>query len=190
MNVYIAEFRPYDLKTTPFFWKLVLDVLGTGFYHTGVLIGNRYFEMFEKGYREIPFTSFEQLNKDRGQAQKPPDAIDFVELPREFTKEELDKMIKWWTDKMKPGMFFGYIRFAELAFSKIFRKLSEWYYKKTGKVLIFARTDAEKTVRVCSSAVAECLKESIGYDLFPELDETIVVPGWFANKFGITWKEK
>jgi len=189
MKIFVAEFRPYDLKDTPFFWKLVLEINGTGYYHSGVLLGNRYFEMWEKGYRELPFSSFEQLIKDRGLSQKPPDTIDFVEIPKEFTEEEIDGSIKWWTDKIKPGMFFGYLRFLELMFSKIFRWVSENYYKKTGKVLIYAKTEAEKSVRICSSAVDESIKIA-GFDCFPEYDETIVVPGMFAKKFGVSKNKK
>lgn len=188
MKVYIAEFRPYDLKTTPFFWKLVLDIVGTNYYHTGMVIGNRYFEAYDKGYRELKFTSFEQLNKDRGQSQNPPDAIDFVLIPKEFSQEEIDIGIKYWQESIDKHLKFGFIRFAQLAFSKLFRWVSENYYKKTGKVLIYARTDAEKNVRVCSSSCGYALSK-MGFDPFPELDETIVVPGWFAKKFGICWKK-
>jgi hypothetical protein len=191
MKIIVAEFRPKNLNKLPIFWKLVLDIIGTGYYHTGILIHNRYFEMYESGYRELPFTSFEQLNHDRGligaNKYNAGDVIDFFEIPQEFSQEQIDVAIKWWQGKIKPGMFFGYIRFIELAFARTFRKLSEWYHRKTGKILLFAKTDAERQVRVCSGAVDECLR-SIGCDLFPDFDETITVPGSFAKVLKISYK--
>jgi hypothetical protein len=186
MKVYWAEFRPKDFKTAPFFWKIVLKICGTH-YHTGIVIGHRYFEMGPKGYCELPFESFEQLNHDRGLMANPPDVIDFVEIPYDFTDEQISTGINWWVKQARRGLGFGYTRFIELAFAGIFRKLSTWYFNVTGYELPFATTWFEKRIRVCSIAADVCTK-TMGFDAFKNIDEYITVPGMSAHYYPVIWR--
>lgn len=186
MKLYICEFRPINIDKLNLFWKLGYKLIGTGYYHTGMVIGDTYYELVVEGYRSFPFTTFHELIEKRAHPRH--DTMDIIEIPHEFTEEEIQKCKAWWDQKIKDHVGYGWIRVISVLFYKTLRQLSNYYYKATGHVLQFAKTDAERSIRICSSAVDECPKDAVSYDLFPEYDEAITIPGLSVEKYGIMIK--
>lgn len=99
--------------------------------------------------------------------------VDYEPLPVEVSREQIDKIFDWWSDKKRPP--FSKRKFIFAGLRMLFMPLIWHYYKVMGKPYK-PWMDAPKR-DYCSTAVDKCIKECLGFDIIPELNENIPYPG-------------
>ena len=188
MKVYIVEHR----KGTSLLSKVIGFFTQSNYSHTGMYVqksktigyhceldpkdDGTIFKQKIPDYQIKKYKNIEDFVTNTGDKR----TIELYEVPYKFKANDCDKILKWWKKHEKKS--YGYTR---LIFSMILfplHKVMDFYIKTSGKPFpqfwLF-----DKGQNVCSTAVDECFKTAIGYDIFPNYPERVAYPGIFADKF-------
>jgi hypothetical protein len=174
MKVYIIEFKTVNDIIS----KAIQFVTRKKYTHTEIFFDNTNYGLvpFTKtnDYSKTKYKSIEDYlknnpNKDRTVA---------FEVPYDFTKEQINKMHKWWEKRIISDKKYGYITLLSFLWRVPLRLFYREYYKHKKEPFDIKFMTCEDQ---CSISVDLTLKVG-GYDLFPEFDERTTYPGLFAEK--------
>ena len=185
MKIYVIEYKKDDSLRS----KLISFFTGSKYTHTAMymqvtkdvgyhleLSPSRDGNIFKQILTDYHTKKYKNLKTFYS---KSPDPIDVFEVPFTFKNANASKVLKWW--KKHEGKTYGYGRLILGAVAFPLFKFMECYVKLFKKPfpqgLIF-----DKGKNVCSTAVDECLKTTLNYDIFPEYPERVAYPGLFAKK--------
>jgi hypothetical protein len=161
--------------------RILKRFTGKKYSHTAMMINNFFCELSPIDRREKEADYHIRLIQNKVFfLQKMKKKADIFSVPVEFSQKEKLRMIKFWQKKAFKRVRYGYNKLFLIFFLKPFLRRAKKYYKDNGEPMPL--NWAEFWNRdTCSNAVDRCLR--IGcYNIIPELDDRVAVPGMFADK--------
>ena len=170
-KLYIIEHK-YKEGTISRWAKLLTFFTRNNYYHTAFLIEERLgraiffnFNIKENQTTKLYF-SLQDYFKNTNRI------IDYELLPFDITSYQVNKIIDWWGKQKYP---FSKRKTIFAALRRIFMPLIWHYYKWKGKPYKPWMDAPERDY--CTTITDKCIKQCIGYDVIPELNENIAYPG-------------
>lgn len=168
--IYIVEFKaePGSLIST-----LIKPFVPDGFTHTGLRVGNLYYEVDPT--KGKVYNVFDLTDPCCDYLKKNGHRMEFYKLG-EFDDITCFKIENWWDVRIKSQPPFSYLRFLTFPIDIARRKFYELKFRLTGKATKTIFDALCPSAEVCSTAVDKSLSVA-GLDILPCLDSQMAYPG-------------
>lgn len=176
MKVYIIEF----LADNSIISQTITSVTKRPYSHSGMFIDHYFCELDPKDkgahYHMISYPTIKKFLKNNPDAER----THAFKIPHDFSTNDVAQGLKWWHEHQKKNAIYGFSKLFTFLWTIKLHKFYYWYYQKYGTPY---RPIISYSSHVCSVACDVCVKTSMNFDIFPELDERIIYPGMYAKKY-------